>query len=167
MNCRERVYHALNYQETDIIPYNIRIDAPVAERLDEYYGGRGKWPKFENHFAAMGWVWQKENLGNDLVKDPFGVVWRQGTIFEIVEPILKEPDLKGFQWPELVSDGDIPRIARFCETHKNRFTMYSFGLLFFERSWALRGMENILMDMVIHPEFVAELYDTKVWTICS
>lgn len=159
MTCKERVYQALNFQESDIIPYNISIDQPVAERLDEYYGGRDKWPKYENHFAAAGWNWQVEDLGNDLFRDPFGVVWHQGTIFQIVEPVLKEPSLKGFQWPELISDDDVLQIERFCEHHKDKFTMYGFGLLFFERSWALRGMENILMDYVMHPEFVAELYD--------
>ena len=91
----------MNFQESDIIPYNISVDASVAERLDEYYGGRHKWPKYENHFAATGWNWRSEDLGNDLFRDDFGVVWHQGTIFEIVEPVLKEPSLKGFQCPEL------------------------------------------------------------------
>ena len=72
---------------------------------------------------------------------------------------MKEPSLKGFQWPELVDDSDIPKIEKFCQDRKDKFTMYSFGLLFFERAWALRGMENILMDFVIHREFVEELLD--------
>ena len=159
MTCRERVYQALNYQESDVIPYNISVEGTVAERLDEHYGGRDKWPKYENHFAGAGWAWHKEDIGEDLFRDPFGVVWHQGTIFEIVEPIMKEPSLKGFQWPELVSDDDIPGIEKFCEDRKDKFTMYGFGLLFFERAWALRGMENILMDFVIHREFVDELLD--------
>lgn len=29
----------------------------------------------------------------------------------------------------------------------------------FERAWTLRGMENILMDMVLNPDFVEELLD--------
>ncbi|MFC1717570.1 uroporphyrinogen decarboxylase family protein [Candidatus Poribacteria bacterium] len=159
MTCKERVYQALSFQESDVIPYNISVEASVAERLDEHYGGRDKWPKYENHFAGTGWSWHKEDVGKDLFRDPFGVVWHQGTIFEIVEPILKEPDLTGFQWPELVTDDDIPRIEKFCENQKDKFTIYGLGLIFFERAWALRGMENILMDFVIHTEFVEELLD--------
>jgi len=159
LTCKERVYQALNYQESDIIPYNISIEASVAERLNEHYGGRDKWPKYENHFAGMGWQFHREDLSDELFKDPFGVIWHQGTIFEIVEPVLKEPSLKGFQWPELVNDDNIPNIERFCENYKHKFTMYGFGLLFFERAWALRGMENILMDFVLHREFVEELFD--------
>lgn len=159
MTCKERVYQALSFQESDIIPYNISIEASVAQRLDEYYGGRGKWPKYENHFASMGWNWQSEHISNDMFMDHFGVLWHQGTIFEIVEPVLKEPDLSGFQWPELINDDEISRIEKFCESCKDKFTMYNFGLLFFERSWALRGMENILMDFAIHQEFIEELFD--------
>jgi uroporphyrinogen decarboxylase len=157
LTCKERVYKTLNFQESDIIPYNISIEASVAERLNEYYGGRDKWPRYENHFAGTGVNWKSEDMGKDLFRDIFGVIWHQGTIFEIVEPIMKEPDMTGFQWPELVSDDDVPRIEKFCEAHKDKFTMFNFGLLFFERSWALRGMENILMDFVMHPEFVEGL----------
>jgi uroporphyrinogen decarboxylase len=153
------VYQALNYQETDIIPYNISIDAPVAERLDEYYGGRDKWPKYENHFAGTGCNLSRKSIGGDLSRDPFGVIWQEGTIFKVVDPPLKEPSLKNAEWPVLVSDDDVPRIERFCEDRKDKFTMFGLGLLFFERSWALRGMESILMDFVLHQEFVEELFD--------
>ena len=44
MTCKERIYQALNFQESDVIPYNISIEASVAERLDEHYGGRDKCP---------------------------------------------------------------------------------------------------------------------------
>ena len=158
MTCKERVYQALNFQESDIIPYNIGVHADVVQRLNEYYGGRDKWPKYENHFVSKGWNWHQD-LGNDLFKDPFGVTWHQGTIFRIVEPVLKEPNLKDFQWPELIRDQDVPEIEKFCENYKSKFTMYGFGLLFFERAWSLRGMENILMDFVLYPEFIEELFD--------
>ena len=157
--CKERVYQALNYQESDVIPHNLGIDGSVAQQLDEHYGGRDKWPKYENHIASTGFSWRAEDIGKDLFRDSFGVVWRQGTINKIVEPIMKEPSIKGFQWPELVNDSDIPKIEKFCQDYKDKFTTYIFGLLFFERAWALRGMENILMDFAIHPEFVVELFD--------
>jgi uroporphyrinogen decarboxylase len=159
LTSKERVYQALNFQESDVIPYNISIDEPVAERLNEYYGGRDNWPRYENHFAGTGWNSGRKSIGGDLSKDPFGVIWQEGTIFKVVEPPIKEPSLKAFQWPELVNDDDVPKIDTFCEDHKDKFTSFGLGLLFFERAWALRGMENILMDFVLHPEFVEELFD--------
>ena len=159
MTCRERVYQALNFRESDVIPYNIIIEESVYARLDEHYGGRDKWPKYEDHVVRTGANLRAENLPNNMYKDRFGVTWYDGNIFKIVEPILKEPNLEGFQWPELVRDEDIPRVEKFCEDHKDKFTIFGVGMIFFERSWALRGMENILMDFVLHPEFVEELFD--------
>lgn len=159
MTCKERVYAALRFEEADIIPYNISIDPPVAERLDAYYGGRENWPKYENHFAGLGWEIRAEELGTNTWRDPFGVVWQDGTIFHITEPVLPEPDLEGLQVPEIIRDSQVPEIEAFCRQHADKFTLYSFGMLFFERAWALRGMENLLMDFHLHPEFVNELLD--------
>jgi len=161
LTCKERVYQALNFRETDIIPYNISIEGPVVQRLNEHYGGRDKWPRYENHFSSIGWNWHGKDIAENMFRDPFGVVWHQGSnLFHIVEPVvLQKPDLKGFQWPELISDAEISRIEKFCADRKDYFTIYSLGLVFFERAWSLRGMENILMDFVLHPEFVEELFD--------
>jgi uroporphyrinogen decarboxylase len=35
----------------------------------------------------------------------------------------------------------------------------SIGFAVFERAWTLRGMENLLMDMYLHPAFVDELIE--------
>jgi len=159
MTCKERVYAALAFEETEVIPYNISIDPPVAERLDEYYGGRENWPRYENHFAGMGWNMRAEDLGGGLWRDPFGVVWQDGNIFHITEPLLPEPRLKGVEFPPVVPEEEVPRIEQFCRDHADKFTVYGLGMLFFERAWALRGMENLLLDFVLHPEFVEELFD--------
>ena len=153
------MYQALDFQESDVIPYNIIIEESVYARLDEHYGGRDKWPKYEDHIVRTGPNLRSEDLPNNMYKDRFGVTWYDGNIFKIVEPILKEPSLEGFQWPELVRDEDIPGVEKFCENHKDKFTIFGMGMIFFERSWALRGMENILMDFALHPEFVEELFD--------
>jgi uroporphyrinogen decarboxylase len=92
-------------------------------------------------------------------RDIFGVRWTQGNIFHIVEPVLKEPGLKGFAFPTLLSDADLKAAADLCEKRKDFFLTYTFGLLFWERAWALRGMENMLMDLVAEPAFVEELLD--------
>ena len=159
LTCKERVYQALSFKESDIIPYNISVEASVVERLNEHYGGRDKWPKYENHFAGTGWSAGRKSIGNDLSRDAFGVIWQEGTIFKVVDAPLKEPSLKNLKLPEPISDDDVSRIEKFCEDRKDKFTTFGMGLLFFERAWALRGMENILMDFVLHPEFVEELFD--------
>jgi len=159
MNPREIVLEAVAHRETDIIPYAININAEVWEKVDAHYGGRENFPEHETFLAGTGWNWRAESLPGDRFRDVFGVLWQQGNIFHIIEPVLKEPTLKGFEFPTLIKDEDVPGLAEWCEKNADKFSTYGLGLLFWERAWALRGMENILMDMVAEPSFVHELFE--------
>jgi uroporphyrinogen decarboxylase len=73
---------------------------------------------------------------------------------------LREPDLRGCHWPEeTVTDDDLMQVERFCAENKDRFTVVVVGTSIFERCWALRGFENMLMDFVEHPAFVEALFE--------
>jgi uroporphyrinogen decarboxylase len=39
------------------------------------------------------------------------------------------------------------------------FRLFEIGFSLYERAWTLRGMENLLMDLMINPRFVHELMD--------
>ena len=47
----------------------------------------------------------------------------------------------------------------FLAAHADRFRYVSIGFSLFERAWTLRGMEQLLIDMLEAPEFVDELLD--------
>ena len=160
MTPRETVLEAVAHRETDIIPYALSIDAEIWEKLDAHYGGRENFPRHETFLAGRGADWKgNETLPNNQFRDRFGTVWVQGNIFHIVEPTLKEPSLAGYEFPTLVHDEDVPEIAAWCEANADRFRYFNFGLTFFERAWALRGMENILMDLALEPAFCHELFE--------
>lgn len=159
MTHREIVLETIAHHETDIIPYALSIHSEIKEKLDEYYGGQENFPEHETFLVSQGCNWQSEQLPGNKFRDIFGVVWQQGNIFHIVEPALKKPSLKGLEFPTLIEDEDVPRLAEWCENNADKFKIYNFGLLFWERAWALRGMENILMDMVTEPSFVHELFE--------
>jgi uroporphyrinogen decarboxylase len=159
MTPREIVLQAVTHHETDVIPYILSIEPDVKKRLDAHYGGPEKFPKHSVFFASAGFNWRAKDLPGGGFRDVFGVEWMQGNIFHIIEPLLKQPSLKGFTFPTLISEADIPPLREFCEKHKDVFRQYNLGLLFWERAWALRGMENILMDLVESPAFVEELLD--------
>lgn len=160
MTPREIVLEAVSHRETDIIPYELGIHAEIWEKLDAHYGGREKFPEHETFIAGRGVDWRgHDELPGDRFRDVFGVVWDQGTIFHIVEPVLKGPSLKGYSFPTLVKDEEVPELARWCEENADRFRTFGLGLLFFERSWALRGMENMLVDMATEPAFCHELFE--------
>jgi uroporphyrinogen decarboxylase len=150
----------VNHRPTEVIPYVLSIDAEIWEKLDAHYGGRERFPQHETFLVARGADWKgNETLPDNRFRDRFGVEWVQGTIFHITEPVLKEPSLAGYEFPELIPDAEVPDIERWCRENADRFTLYQFGLVFFERAWALRGMENLLMDMAAEPAFVHELLE--------
>ncbi len=156
---KERVYRALAHEETDLVPYMVSIEPGVAARVDEYYGNTDWRRKIVNHAVGTGPNWRGPERPDGTFVDKFGSVWQQGTIFHLIGYPLTEPTLKGYEFPDLLEEDTIERMAQFCETHQDRFRYCNFGLMFFERSWSLRGMENILVDFLEHPDFVEELFD--------
>jgi len=159
MNPRQIVLDAVSHRATDVIPYGIGMDPPVREALIEHYGGEENFPAHQDFLAAIGCNWRAGDLPDGGWRDIFGVEWKQGTTFQITEPVLKEPTLAGYEFPTLVDDAEVERARAWCAQQPDRFRTYSFGMLFFERAWALRGMENLLMDMAAEPVFVHDLFE--------
>jgi uroporphyrinogen decarboxylase len=46
-----------------------------------------------------------------------------------------------------------------AETVTDRYLLISFSSPLFQRAWFLRGMENLMLDMIEHPNFVHSLLD--------
>ncbi len=162
MTPREIVYEAISFRATEVIPYIISFEnEEIKRRLEEYYQGKDKSLEYEEFLVFRGVNWRgEEGETCGRFRDIFGVEWVEGNIFHIVEPVLKEPTLKGYRFPStLIKEEEVKDIAQWCEENKDKFKVFGFGLLFWERAWALRGMENILMDMLLNPSFVHELLD--------
>lgn len=102
-----------------------------------------------------------DGLGNDLHRDVFGVVWDRSRDKDIGLPadvLIERPDdLDRFALPDPHDErffADIDgRIARYPD----RFRLFTLGFSLFERAWTLRGMTNLLMDMMDEPAFVDDL----------
>ena len=160
MTPKEIVLEAIAHHSTDVIPYTISVDPEAADRLDAHYGGRDKWPVRRTFFAGLGVNWRAGDAeGAEYFKDIFGVEWKQGNIFHITKPVLDSPSLAGYTFPTLVKDEELEGHRAHCEKHKDLFKDFTFGLLFWERAWALRGMENMLMDLAAEPAFADALFE--------
>ena len=59
----------------------------------------------------------------------------------------------------MTGDAHFRHLDAWCETHAERFKIVQLGMLFFERTWFMRGMEEILMDFHCNPAFVHDLLD--------
>ncbi len=160
LTCKERVLMAMAHHEADIVPYMIPIDPDPAARLDEHYGSTEWRSRIETHIARFSVDWAGPNRKNgEIFYDLFGTSWEQGNIFHTVDVPLNEPSLAGYEWPRLLPDDELERHRTWAEANPDVFKVANMGLMFFERAWAMRGMENILLDFAAHPEFVDELFD--------
>ncbi|MFQ3548469.1 MAG: uroporphyrinogen decarboxylase family protein [Armatimonadota bacterium] len=162
MTKRERVLSAINHKETDYVPYQIDLTYQAYERLTEYTGDPDWINKIGNHLAFTGYgkiEEMKDRCG--YFQDQFGVVWnRTGAdkdIGVIDDIILKDTTLDGYEFPYI----DEKEIRAQCEalinSEDDKCKVFGIGFSMFERAWTLRGMENLLADMIMEPEFVHTL----------
>jgi len=77
-------------------------------------------------------------------------------------PPLKKPAFDGYDFPskEIFIRPEWKKQARqICAENRASFIIGNLGWGLFERSWNLRGFENLLVDMVNEPDFVEETMD--------
>jgi len=159
MTPRETVEAAFRFEEPEVVPYWVIIYPQVEERLDEYYGSKAwrerRVPYMHAAHAGVG----LEDLGDGVMRDGFGVVMKQGSITHVIETPLTGPSLDGYEWPDPEALEDWAAVGAGYAQAPDTFRLCGFAYGLFERAWNMRGMENLLMDMVEHPDFVEELLD--------
>jgi uroporphyrinogen decarboxylase len=163
MNCRERVLAAFRFEETDPIPYQLPMEDNVAERLDAYYGSPAWRERLQQHVGFVGMPSLGILMdGPAVYTDHFGTVWRvDKRPHHLKKPALIEPDLTGYTWPDIDDIWDETLIQRQLREaqKKGQFIVGTLGFGLFERSWTMRGFENGLTDMLLHPAFYEELLE--------
>ncbi|MEL7658416.1 MAG: uroporphyrinogen decarboxylase family protein [Bacillota bacterium] len=165
MTKRERVLKAIHHQETDIIPYQINFSAKALESVIAYTRNPQYAESIGNHMCRCygDKYFEQTDKGADYWRDQFGVVWNRSGIDKDVgvveEIIIKEPALKGYQLPEVNEERFNRQFKQALEKAEDRCVTANIGYMLFERAWSLRGMENLLMDMIAEPAFVEELFE--------
>jgi len=168
MTKKERVLLALRHQQTDIVPYNISFTHQEYKKVADYLGDPDFINKINNHLCGAtfdGYVTELPHKPGYFMDD-FGVVWnRTGPDKDIGVPdnlILHEPSMKNYKFPEVPKEKLLKEYEYVLkEGRKNeQFVFAGIGFSMFERAWTLRGMENLLTDMLLEPAFVEELLDS-------
>lgn len=163
MTRRERTIEAIKHHETDIVPYNVEFTMQAYERLIAYTGDPDYISKIGNHIASVECNSNFEDLGGGYYRDQFGVVWnRNGAdkdIGVVDKYLIDEPDISKFKAPEIDSERIEANMRQVINSNPDLFRLATIGFSTFERAWTLRGMENLLVDMVSEPDFVHALFD--------
>jgi uroporphyrinogen decarboxylase len=161
MTKREIIRLTLNGGIPPYVPWSFKFTLEPASLLRDHFRTNDIDLPLGNHILNLGSdVGFFEELPQSKYKDVFGVTWDRSVDQDIgipVEPVLKEASLAGYDFP---NPGD-PRFFENIEPEINAkpdlFRVYQIGFSLFERAWTLRGMENLLMDFYLNPDFVHEL----------
>jgi uroporphyrinogen decarboxylase len=167
MTQKERVIAQINHEETDRVPYHLMFDpgSNIEERLDKFYGSNLWRDKVDNAIYQLPLPSTGINLdlGLDRYTDAYGSEWRLDLRpFSLEKPALTQPSLEGYTFPkvsDLFDEGYETKMLQLIEEQKNSFVVAAYGFGLFERSWVLRGFENVLMDVVANLDFYEELLD--------
>ena len=101
-----------------------------------------------------------EPVGDDRVRDAFGVVWDRSAdkdIGIVSGCVLSEPTLRGYEFPDPCDERFFADIPQRLAERPDAFRVFQVGFSLYERAWTLRGMENLMMDFIENPRFVHEL----------
>ena len=163
MTQRDVVRSVIAGQRPPYVPWHFQFTQEPWELLCHHYGGADAAEEaVDNHILELGSaIGFFDDLGNDRVRDVFGVVWNRSVDKDIgnVEGfVLPEPTLAGYMFPDPLDRRFFKDIPDKTARQPERFRVFCLGFSLFERAWTLRGMENLLYDFVDQPEFVHALF---------
>lgn len=163
---REVIKMVLDGKKPPYVPWSFKFTKEPLEQLQEYYNATDLDPVIGNHILNLGSdIGFFKHLGGDLYQDVFKVVWDRSIdkdIGDVKNIVLEEPTLDGYQWPDPLDPRFFANINPEIEKKPDMFRLFQIGFSLYERAWTMRGMENLLMDFYLNPDFVHKLLDTIV-----
>ena len=186
MKHRDRVIAALNGESTDRVPFQATFTPEFANRLRAHFGLKPcrsephhrEWYGYDLEIlteqdalqAGVGWFTNcyldnkpyTDNWGVQWQIDPYSTPFGEGIYTNIKKGPLSddEPDVDNYRTP----DPNIPdlynHLERLIREYKDEY--YIIGRVhcaIFESAWALRGFENLLMELFINPELANKILD--------
>ncbi|RKX72494.1 MAG: uroporphyrinogen-III decarboxylase-like protein [Spirochaetes bacterium] len=163
MTKRDVVKQVLTNKKPPYVPWHFTFTIEAEQKLVEHFKTDDLNTVLDNHFIELGNdIGFFEDAGKDLVKDAFGSIWDRSIdkdIGIVKTPILKEPSLDGYTFPDPEDMRFFADIPDKISHYSDRFRFFQVGFSLYERAWAMRGMENLLMDFVLYPDFVHKLLD--------
>lgn len=178
---------AIRHEQPDFVPYNFHATESVYAEVRQHYGLPDDNAVVEfigNHIVKVGsdfnvnpWAEGIEmqlvpsggpvttaiDVGGGLHTDEFGCVWdrRHGTPFPVRYPLADDHSLlDSYSMPDPYRTGRFDSAEALADRYRGRVFLFGkLGMALFERAWSIRGMEQLLRDMVVRPDFVEELLD--------
>lgn len=163
MTRREIIKLVLDGGKPPYVPWSFKFTKEPHAMLCEYFGTDDLDPVLGNHILQLGSdIGFFEEIAPDQWQDLFGVVWDRSIdkdIGVVANCALPEPTLKDYVFPDPCNDRFFETIIPETTRKPDLFRVFQIGFSLYERAWSLRGIENLLMDFYLHPQFVHSLLD--------
>ncbi len=158
---REVVKLVLEGEKPPYVPWSFKFTLEARERLVHHYQTCDLDGSLDNHFVTLGSdIGFFEEIEKNHFQDVFGVVWDRTIdkdIGNIKGVTLQEPNLTRYTFPDPLDPRFFENIEEKIARYSDSFRLFEIGFSLFERAWSLRGMENLMIDFIDHPEFTHEL----------
>jgi len=167
MTKREVVVEALEFRRPPYVPWAWSVTQQCAETLKAHLRTDSLAGFIGSHFLDVGSeIGRFEKVGQDRYRDVYGVVWDRTVDKDIGTPLdwpIRRPeDLAHYAWPDPRDDAWYAGIEQKLAARPELFSRFLIGFSLYERAWTMRGMTELLMDMVSRPEFVEKFLDAIV-----
>ena len=163
MNSKERLQATIRCQPTDRTPTHFRAEPETLEKIYRRLGMRDYDRLLDFLDADIRYVdavYPADKKCDGYYENCWGerCVYKPsefGPVRELIDGALTNvqslDDIKNFNWPT-VDDLDYSGISAFCDRYPDRGIVYSWAD-FWTRPSNVRGMQNFLMDLALHPEY--------------
>ncbi|KLU63034.1 methylcobalamin:coenzyme M methyltransferase [Peptococcaceae bacterium CEB3] len=172
MSPKERALRTIKRQEIDRLPIQMDFSGVGLDKVAKAWGlpsgGREIITALDNHIVyaylddAFGNI-KARKLGSDEVSyDAWCVGWNnyQEGPLAVVHPLADLDGWSGYEFPDPWAPGLLERAQKTVAEFGRDYLVTSYqAYCLFERAWALRGLENFLMDLVLRRDFVETLLD--------
>jgi uroporphyrinogen decarboxylase len=156
---KDSVLRAFGFEEVRPVPYHFWFCFGIEDWIDECFGS-GEWrSRAVTYMHMQHFGFGTEDLGGGRRRDAFGVVHTAGNLMHIVDRPLKQASMNGYRWPDPVRIADWDAMCATATQADESYRCMGLGFGLFERAWLMRGMENLLVDMIENPGFVEDLLD--------
>jgi uroporphyrinogen decarboxylase len=153
----------VRHQAVYPVPFSVKFTVEAKQKYKEFLGRDFDPVKDTGSYVIAshtntGW----EEVKPGYFKDYFGVTWNKTidkTLGVVDDLLLKDARFGDFRFPDPDQIPVYDFILKNNKEYTDRFHMISIGFTLFERAWSLMGMENLMLKMLLEPEFIHELLD--------
>jgi uroporphyrinogen decarboxylase len=161
MDKRDVVKCVLEGERPPYVPWSFKFTQEAENLLVEHYGTDDLDATVHNHILRLGSdIGFFEDIGNECLQDVFGVIWDRSIdkdIGIVKGCVLSGPTLEGYTFPDPLDPRFYENMVSSIDSKGDLFRVFEMGFSLYERAWTLRGMENLMMDLIVNPDFVHEL----------